>query len=79
MISLFVKTLSDQSRLLIFWVIGFGLIAILMMLFYPTITESSSDIAQYIESLPPELLSLFGGELTDFSSPAGFLNTQLFL
>lgn len=78
MISLFTKALGDYRRSLIFWVVGIVLIAILMMLFYPSVKESASAIEEYMEAFPPELLSLFAGEIGDFTSPAGYLNTELF-
>lgn len=78
MISLFAKTLGDQRRSLVFWSLGLAATAFLMVMFYPTIAESASAIEQYFEAIPPELLALFAGAITDFTSPAGFLNTELF-
>ncbi|MFA5629124.1 MAG: ABC transporter permease subunit [Dehalococcoidales bacterium] len=78
MISLFAKTLRDHRNSLLFWALGLAAAAFLMATFYPTIAESASAINQYIEAIPPELLALFAGGLSDFTSPAGFLNTELF-
>lgn len=75
--NVFLKTLRDQRRALLFWGIGLVALAVLMILLYPYIRDTAA-IEAYMEALPEELLALFVGDIVDFTSPAGFLNSELF-
>lgn len=75
--NVFLKTIRDRRRGLLFWGIGLALLAILMAAFFPTIRDMPS-IAEYMEMLPEELMALFGGDLGDYTTPEGFLNGELF-
>ena len=71
------KTLHDRGRSLLFWGIGFILLAAILIAFFPVIRDSPF-ISEYLESFPEEFLALFAGEVTDYTSPEGFLNGELF-
>ncbi len=75
--SVFLKTLRDRRRGLLFWGIGLALLAALMAAFFPTIRDMPS-ISEYMEMLPAELMALFGGDFADYTTPEGFLNGELF-
>ncbi len=75
--SVFLKTLRDRRRGLLYWGIGLALQATLMVAFFPTIRDMPS-IAEYMEMLPAELMALFGGDFGDYTTPEGFLNGELF-
>lgn len=62
---------------LLWWSIGvFGLIFI-NMVFYPTFKDQAAELQKSFDSLPEAAVQLFGGS-TDFFSPVGFLNSQIF-
>ncbi len=74
----FFKGLRDQRRALLFWALALGAYALLMCFFFPTVRESAADLKGYIESMPEGFRQAFMGDATDFSSPATFLNAELF-
>jgi ABC-2 type transport system permease protein len=47
------------------------------MIFYPTFKDQAAELQKSFESLPDTAVQLFGGS-TDFFSPVGFLNSQIF-
>ncbi|HEY90640.1 MAG TPA: ABC transporter permease subunit [Dehalococcoidia bacterium] len=75
--SIFLKTIRDRRRSLLFWGISFVLIAVLVVSLYPLI-ESFSAIQEYMELFPEEVLALFTGGMNDFTSPEGYLHSELF-
>lgn len=54
----------------------FGFIFI-NMIFYPSFKDQAEQLAKTFQDLPPAAVQLFGGS-TDFFSPIGFLNSQIF-
>ncbi len=72
------KSLRDTRRAMMWWSIGLILLALMMMAFYPSIRESAEELEGYVEALSPEVMALFAGEITDMTSPEGFLNSQLY-
>jgi ABC-2 type transport system permease protein len=61
---------------LVWWTIGLALTAVAIAGSYPSVRSSGSALDDYADSLPQELLELFGAQsLTD---PAGYLNSQFF-
>lgn len=59
------------------WSVGvFSFIAITLV-FYPTFKDSANALEQSFANLPKAALGLFGGS-SDFFSPIGYLNSQIF-
>ena len=75
MSGLLTKTLRDQRRALIGWGIGLAVTALMYAAFYPSVKESAADLNAYLEKLPEALRELLGG---DYTSPAGYLRSELF-
>jgi len=75
--SIFLKTLRDRRRSLLFWGICFVLLGIMVVSLYPLIQDFSA-IQEYMELFPEEFLALFTGGINDFTSPEGYLNSELF-
>lgn len=73
--SIFLKTLRDQRRALFWWVIGLSGLALYIMLFYPSIGESP-ELSRLLQDAPPAVRVLIGE--SDFTSPAGYVNAELF-
>lgn len=67
-----------QRRWNIFWW-SFGIFSFIFinMIFYPTFKDQAAELQKSFESLPEAAVQLFGGS-TDFFSPIGFLNSQIF-
>ena len=76
--NLFMKTIRDQRRSLMWWGIGIAAYGFIMMLFYPSMQKSEAALEDYIEAFPEELMALFAGDISDFMSAEGFLNSELF-
>ena len=74
--NIFTKTLWDQRRSLMWWSIGIAALAIVTTLFYPSISKVG-DFSKILED-SEALANLFSGGFTDLTSPAGFLNSQLY-
>ena len=75
--NVFLKSLRDQRRALLWWAIGLLALTVITMLFYPSIRDTTGFDEIY-EQMPEALAKAFAGEFSDFTSPAGYLNTQLF-
>jgi ABC-2 type transport system permease protein len=74
----FLKALSDQRRGFIGWSLAAAAYVAFLMPFYSTIKSAATDISGYLENLPGVLKNAFLGSAADFTSPAGFLDTELF-
>jgi ABC-2 type transport system permease protein len=70
-------TLWQRRWSTFWWILGiFGFI-FLNIIFYPTFKDQAAELQKSFESLPEAAVQLFGGS-TDFFSPIGFLNSQIF-
>jgi ABC-type transport system involved in multi-copper enzyme maturation permease subunit len=56
---------------------GVSIFIFINMIFYPTFKDQAAELQKSFESLPDAALQLFGGS-SDFFSPVGFLNSQIF-
>ena len=76
--SVFLKSLRDQRRALLWWGAGLVLLAAVLIAFYPAIRDNPS-VQDYMDAMPEALQSLFGSaEFVDITSPAGYLNLEGF-
>lgn len=77
MLSIAKWTLWQRRWSTFWWILGiFGFI-FLNVIFYPTFKDQAAQLQKSFESLPAAAVQLFGGS-TDFFSPVGFLNSQIF-
>lgn len=72
------KTLFEQRRALVWWGLGLFFAGATYAPFYPSIRENAQVLDEYMESMPDFLREAFLGASGDFTSPAGYLNTELF-
>ena len=72
------KTLRDQRRGLLWWGIGLVVLAASMMAFYPSFADAS-EFDDLLDEMPEALSKVFLGEVSDLTSPEGYLNSQLFV
>jgi ABC-2 type transport system permease protein len=75
--NVFLKTLRDQRRALLWWGLGLLGLALYLALFYPSI-RNMPELNKLLEAVPPALLKTVVGNITDFTSPVGYLNSELF-
>lgn len=71
------KSLRDQQRPLLWWglsIVGFSL---MMGAFYPSIRAEGEKFQDLVESYPPAFRAFFG-DLNDFTTPEGFLSSEMF-
>ncbi len=76
--SVLLKTVRDLRRPLTWWVIGILALIAVTVLFYPSISDAP-EFDDLAEQMPEALLRAFAGGVADFTSPVGFLNSQLFI
>lgn len=76
--SVLTKTLNDSRKPMAWWSLGLFLIALMMMSVYPTVKQSASELSSYVDNMPDAMKAMFGMEGMDYTSPAGYLNTELF-
>lgn len=69
------KTLRDRWRSLVAWSLGIIALVTVQMSVYPTIRDSSADMEGFTESLPEAFQEMF--RMEDYTSPAGYLSTEL--
>lgn len=72
--SVFAKTLWDQRRALLGWVIGITAVGVLYAAFYPVINVPGT--AAFMDSFPPAIMDAMG--FTDFMSSAGYLGSTTY-
>ncbi|MEE8174558.1 MAG: ABC transporter permease subunit, partial [Dehalococcoidia bacterium] len=72
--NVFLKTLRDCRRSLPLWGIGMALLALWIIVLYPTMGQAYYSI---LEDLPPSL-AIFIGEVGDLASPEGWLTMEMF-
>lgn len=73
----FLKTLRDQARNLLTWSVGVVAYVAMLMAVYPSISKSAGRLQGYIDNLPAALRAAFLGPSGDFTSPTGYINTEL--
>jgi ABC-2 type transport system permease protein len=72
------RELLDHRRSLIGCTVGGVLLALMYVLFYPTIRSGGAGIEALLKSMPKGFQSAFIGGGVDYLSPAGYLGTELF-
>lgn len=61
----------------VWWSIGVCGFLLVNMVFYPSFKDQAEQLQKSFENIPEAALQLFGGS-SDFFSPVGFLNSQIF-
>ncbi|MEZ4672472.1 MAG: ABC transporter permease subunit [Anaerolineae bacterium] len=70
--TVFMETLRRSWRGALYWGLGFGFYALMLML----VVQDANILKQYGEiakAFPPALMQLFGGDVTALATPEGFL------
>lgn len=73
---IFLKTIFDHLKSLVFWSVGLFLMVLMYMSFYPSLAENSELQGAFQEL--PEAFKQLVGSLNEFGTPAGYLQTEFF-
>ena len=74
--NVFLKSLWEQRRPLTWWAVGLTVAALLTTLFYPSFKDAT-DLNELLGD-EDSFMRAFAGDIEDFTSPEGFLNSQLY-
>lgn len=69
--------LWQRRKGIVGWSVAVAAFIFINMIFYPTFKDQAAELQKSFESLPEAAVQLFGGS-TDFFSPVGFMNSQIF-
>lgn len=75
--NILLKTLRDQRRALGWWSLGIVTLVCSVLPFYPSIRDNE-QYNQLLDTLPEQLRAVLLAGAQDITSPAGYLNSQLF-
>lgn len=70
-------TLRQRRTSTIWWSVAVSAFILLNMVFYPSFKDQAAELEKTFENLPSNAVQFLGGS-TDFFSPVGFLNSQVF-
>lgn len=70
-------TLWQRRWSTLWWSIGGFALIFVNMIFYPSFRDQGEELQKSFENLPDAALQLMGGS-TDFFSPIGYINSQVF-
>jgi ABC-2 type transport system permease protein len=76
--SVFAKSLWERRRAVLWWTVGILALVAVTVVFYPSVRDSAADYQRMLDQIPEALRALFIGSISDFTSPVGYLNSQLF-
>ncbi len=72
------KTLFEQRRAMLGWGIGTLALVLVIFAYYPSVRDNAT-LSDFYKNLPPAVRALSGGGAgIDVTSPAGYLNSQMF-
>lgn len=77
MIAIIKWTIWQRRWSTVWWSIGAFTLIFLTLIFYPSFRNEGEALQKSFEDLPETAVQLFGGS-TDFFSPIGYLNSQLY-
>jgi ABC-2 type transport system permease protein len=72
-----VQTVRERRRSLLWWTLGLVALVLLNVAFYPSVRDDEA-LSDYAKDLPESVRALFAGGELDLTSPAGYLNSQIF-
>tara|TARA_A100001037_G_scaffold301737_1_gene331901 strand:+ start:754 stop:1551 length:798 start_codon:yes stop_codon:yes gene_type:complete len=76
LLNVFLKSLRDSKKSIIYYSIGTMVLGLYVTLFYPTIRDSTG-LTDFLEQLPEAMLA-FIGDADTYTTAEGFLNAEVF-
>jgi len=77
MLTIFKHALARSKGSILGWGLSLGLLSMWMVSFYDTMAKSKEQFENLLSAYPKEIFAFFGG-MTDYFSPQGFLNTEMY-
>lgn len=77
MIPIIKWTLIQRKLSIFWWSVGIAFFIFINMIFYPSFKQDAEQLQQTFDNLSDSALQLLGGS-SDFFSPIGYLNSQVF-
>ncbi len=77
MVSLWLYTIRGLRGAILGWGLSLAVLGGYVILFYDTVAAQREEYERLIAAMPRELLAFFG-DIGQFGTPAGYLDTQLF-
>lgn len=77
MLSVIKWTLIQRKLSIFWWCVAVFAMIFINMIFYPSFKDQAEELQKSFENLPESTLQFIGGS-SDFFSPVGFLNSQIF-
>lgn len=75
-VTIMVATLRQRWRTSLWWTVGLVAMTAIQLYVYPSIQKTASAMDQFVAAFPPEIIAIF--RIEDYTSPEGFLSTELF-
>ncbi len=69
--------IARRKFYLLWWCVGMAALVIILLLIYPSIHHQAVQLNHVLKQLPQSVRDLRGGE-SDLTTPAGYLNAELF-
>jgi len=78
-LAVFTETLRQHVRQIVYWGVGLGLLAWLIVIMVPDV-DGLEQMKEFIESLPPVILGVLGvgDDISFMATPEGFIATGFF-
>jgi len=77
MLTIFKHAVARSKGSILGWGLSLGLLSMWMVSFYDTLARSKEQFEKLLAAYPKEIFAFFGG-MTDFFSPQGFINGELY-
>ena len=74
--SVFLKTLHDQRRALLAWLVSLVLLVAMYVAIWPSI-KGEPAMAEFLDNMPKAFRSLFAASGADMSTPVGYVQVEL--
>jgi ABC-2 type transport system permease protein len=74
--TVFAKTLRDQRRSYLWWLLGFVGSVLLYASVWPSVSANAADLNDYVAKLPEVIRNLVG--TAGFATPEGYLQSEIF-
>lgn len=75
--NIFLKSLWEQRVSFLWWVVGVTALCVFVVAYYPSITKTPG-LNEFFEEAPEWIKAFVGENVEDYTSPAGYLNGELF-
>lgn len=75
--NVFLKSLRDRRLALIFWFLGICILSGLIVSLFPYISNNEA-LKEFADTMDPELTAVLGIQGLDYSTGAGYLNSEMF-